>query len=278
MTTFRFRERLSPGTFRLTLLGTGTSHGVPMLGCRCEVCQSNNPHNQRLRSGVLLESDQGSIVIDTSADLRTQLLREHVEHIDAALFTHIHADHILGLDDLRIFSLRQEHKLPLYGEPNVGQHLQSVFDYAFEQPSDHEHKGSRPRFAWHNISPYKPFHLLGLQIHPLRVEHGRMPILGYRIGPVAFCTDVSHLPTQTMNELQNLEVLILGALRYRPHPTHLTITQAKQLAAQLQPQQCYLTHFCHDIDHQQLSEQLPAGIAPAYDGLSLTFSCEASGS
>ena len=281
----------------LTIMGTGTSVGVPVVGCDCAVCTSDNLRNRRMRSGVLVKAPQGEFVIDTGPELRLQLLQANAQLVRAAVFTHAHADHILGLDDLRIFSFRLEHEavqaarqaaeqagqqfdeaafaqqacvtLPLFCEEAVEQGLRQVFAYAFTDPAKLPHRFAAPRLRFIRIAPNEPFELLGVQILPVRLKHGQLPILGFRIGNVAFCTDVSTIPAESRALLEGLDVLILDALRYEPHPTHLSVDGALKIIRQLKPKRTYLTHMSHELDYDRLCTELPADVRPAWDGLKL---------
>lgn len=255
------------GDVELVLTGTGTSVGVPVVGCDCAVCTSDCTRNRRLRTGVLVRAPEGEFVIDTGPELRLQLLRNGASLIRAALFTHAHADHVTGLDDLRIFGFRMQTDLPLYCEESVEQAIRQMFSYAFVDRDTLAHRFAAPRFQFQGICPGKPFELLGLQVMPVRLHHGPLPILGFRIGDVAFCTDVSSVPAESSQHLQNLDTLILGALRYKPHPTHLHVEAAVRVARKLRPRRTFLTHMAHDLDYQTLRRELPDGVEPAYDGL-----------
>lgn len=252
----------------IVLMGTGTSHGVPMLGCRCPVCKSDHPRNKRTRSGVFVNAAQGNFVIDTSPDLRTQLLREHVDVVHAALFTHSHADHIFGLDDLRLFGHRLNQDIPLYCEESVEQQLRQSFNYAFQPPPENGHLTTVPRFRFERIG-LEPFEILGLSVQPIRLLHGRWNVLGFRLGDVAFCTDVSKIPQESWPLLQGCRILILDALRYKPHPTHFSLKQAMDVVEKIRPQHAYFTHISHDLEYETANSQLPENVELAYDGLKL---------
>lgn len=282
---------------QLVLMGTGTSIGVPVVGCDCPICQSGDPKNHRLRSGVLVRAPEGEFVVDTGPELRLQLLQNKATFIQAALFTHAHADHIMGLDDLRIFGFRKAKmalqaaeeealdagivfdpdeaaksnpgNIPLYCERLVEDSIRQVFHYAFTDPGSHSHRYAAPRLAFEQIQPNEKLRVLGQDVLPIRLHHGKLPILGFRFGNVAFCTDVSTIPAASRELLEGLDVLILDALRYQPHPTHLSVSQAIKWAERLKPKQTYLTHMSHDLDYHQLRKDLPDGIAPAYDGLTI---------
>lgn len=251
----------------LIVMGTGTSVGVPVVGCRCAVCRSSNPRNQRMRTGVLVRAPEGEFVIDAGPELRLQLVREDARMIHAAVFTHSHADHIMGLDDLRIFGFKLGTEIPLYCEELVEDHIRRTFSYAFTDPATLSHPYAAPRFRFERIVPGEPFSLLGLDVLPLRLSHGSLPILGFRIGNVAFCTDASAIPAESRSLLQGLDVLVIDALRKKPHPTHLTVDGALKAVKGLQPARTYLTHMSHDLDYDALCNELPDHVRPAWDGL-----------
>ena len=256
----------------MVIMGTGTSIGVPVVGCRCSVCMSDNPRNRRMRSGVLIRAPHGEMIIDAGPELRLQLVRERATLIRAAIFTHSHADHIMGIDDLRIFGFQLDDSVPLYCEEIVEQQIRQTFSYAFSDPSTHAHKYAAPRLRFERITEGQDFSLLGLNIRTIRLKHGELPILGFRIGNVAFCTDVSTIPADSREQLKNLDVLVLNTLRHKPHPTHLHLDAALNLIRQLQPRQAYLTHMSHELDYDELLKELPANVAPAYDGLRIAVS------
>ena len=220
-----------------------------------------------MRSGVLVRGPQGEFVIDTGPELRLQLVRHGASLIRAALFTHSHADHVTGLDDLRIFGHRLNSDLPLFCEERVEEAIRRMFSYAFADRDTMAHQFAAPRFRFQRIAPGEPFTVLGLQVTPIRLSHGRLPVLGFRVGDVAFCTDVSSIPAESHQYLQNLDTLILGALRYKPHPTHLHVEAAVNVAQQLKPGRTFLTHMAHDLDYDTLSQWLPKDVEPAHDGL-----------
>lgn len=256
----------------MVIMGTGTSIGVPVVGCRCSVCLSDNPRNRRMRSGVLIRAPLGEMIIDAGPELRLQLVRERATLIRAAIFTHSHADHIMGIDDLRIFGFQMDDSVPLYCEEFVEQQIRQTFSYAFSDPSTHAHKYAAPRLRFERITEGQDFSLLGLNIRTIRLKHGELPILGFRIGNVAFCTDVSTIPADSREQLRNLDVLVLNTLRHKPHPTHLHLDAALNLIRQLQPRQAYLTHMSHELDYDELLKELPPNVAPAYDGLRIAVS------
>ncbi len=253
----------------LIFLGTGTSHGVPVIGCNCAVCRSNDPRNHRTRPSIAVRTPRGTLVVDTTPELRIQLLRERIERVHAVLYTHAHADHIYGFDDIRIFPHYTGCPVPVYCEADVGRRLRSSFAYAFQERARQLPDGAIPKVHIVPITAGVPFEVVGLRVLPVRLLHGRWPIVGFRFGRVAYCTDVSAIPEESWSLLQGLDHLILDALRYRPHPTHLSVAEAVSVIERLSPKQAWLTHLCHEIDHEQLARELPAGISPAYDGLRL---------
>ncbi|MCA9123471.1 MAG: MBL fold metallo-hydrolase [Planctomycetaceae bacterium] len=249
----------------MILLGTGTSVGVPSIGCDCDVCLSEDPRNKRTRCSIILGMPGGNLLVDTSPDLRFQLLREGIGIVHAVVYTHEHADHIFGLDDLRLFQFYLDHPLPLYCEANVEQRLRHSFDYAF---SDREqtHVGAIPQLVFRQIST-DPFEALGARIQPIRLLHGpRFQVLGFRVGDVAYCTDTNQIPNESLALLEGLDVLILDALRRRPHVTHFSLEEAVAIAERLHPKQTFFTHISHDLDHNDTNSKLPANMQLAYDG------------
>lgn len=248
------------------LLGTGTSVGVPSIGCGCAVCQSDDPHNKRTRCGAILGLPHGNLLIDTPPDLRFQLLRERIGIVHAVLFTHEHADHIFGLDDLRLFQFYLNRPLDLYCEEVVERRIRQSFDYAFAD-RDLTHTGAVPKLGFRRVTT-KPFELLGQMIVPIRLRHGPyFDVLGFRFGNVAYCTDTNGLPEASWPLLEGLDVLVLDALRYRPHATHFSLDEAVEVVRRLRPKRAYFTHICHELDHATTNAQLPAAMELAYDGL-----------
>jgi phosphoribosyl 1,2-cyclic phosphate phosphodiesterase len=220
-----------------------------------------------MRSGVLVRAPEGEFIIDAGPELRLQLVRERATLIRAALMTHAHADHLMGLDDLRIFGFQLNSAVPIYCEEIVEQQIRQTFSYAFSDPSTHSHQYAAPRLRFERIAASQDFSVLGLNVQSIRLKHGELPILGYRIGDVAFCTDVSTIPAASKDLLRGLDVLVLDTLRREPHPTHLHLDAALNLIRQLQPRRAYLTHMSHDLDYDELVRELPENVAPAYDGL-----------
>jgi phosphoribosyl 1,2-cyclic phosphate phosphodiesterase len=255
---------------RVTMLGSGTSTGVPVLGCDCAVCTSEDPRNRRLRPGLKIEAGERVILVDTPTDLRQQALLFGLPRLDAVLFTHQHADHIFGLDEIRVFNFRQRMDIPCYGNEATLAALRRTFAYAFEPGQE---GGGKPRLELLPIDPEGgSFELLGLDVVPIPVLHGSMPVLGYRIGPFAYVTDCSEIPAASLERLVGTELLILGALRYRAHSTHFSIPEAVEMARRIGARRTILTHLAHDVDHGNLQDPLPTeGVELGWDGLQLRF-------
>jgi phosphoribosyl 1,2-cyclic phosphate phosphodiesterase len=252
---------------RLTFLGTGTSFGVPQIGCQCAVCRSTDTRDKRTRSGAVLESDGSTILIDTPPELRLQLLSAGVSRVDAVVYTHEHADHINGIDDLRIFSQRQP--LPIYGPAETLDRLRASFNYIFDDAVRPYEGTSKPRLAMHGTEPNHSIDVAGVKTLPLAFQHGHLRVFGYRFGNLAYITDVKSISQPERLRLRGLDVLVLNALWWRPHPTHLSIAEAVETAQSLGARRTYLTHLTHETGHAELERQLPAGILPAYDGLAV---------
>lgn len=248
---------------RVTFLGTGTSHGVPRIACDCAVCRSSDPNNRRLRPSVLLALGDRNVVVDTSSDFRAQMLAHPVKSLDAILFTHAHADHVHGLDDVRVFSDVQG-PIDAYGSPETCRLLRQSFAYIFEAAN---RVSGIPKLRLHEID--LPFQLFGSTVIPIPLMHGKALILGYRIGNFAYLTDCSAIPDESFDLLGGLEVLVIDGLRFRPHPTHFTIDESIEIAGILRPKRAFLTHIAHDVDHKIVSEMLPPEVFLAYDGLVL---------
>jgi phosphoribosyl 1,2-cyclic phosphate phosphodiesterase len=253
---------------RLTFLGTGTSFGVPQIGCDCAVCRSADPRDKRTRSAALVQADGSTILIDTPPELRLQLIAGGIRSVDAVLYTHEHADHTNGIDDLRMFSVRQRRPLPIYGPPETLERLRTSFSYIFDDVRPYEGT-SKPSLEVHGVEPGTRVRVAGVDLVPLAFRHGHLRVYGYRLGPLAYITDVKSIPDAERALLQGLEVLVLNALWWRPHPTHLSIAEAVQTARELGAKRTYLTHLTHETGHAELARQLPAGVAPAYDGLTV---------
>lgn len=253
-----------PHSLRVTMLGSGTSTGVPQIACRCAVCTSEAPHNRRLRSSVLISLGERRVLVDTTPDFRQQALAVGLERLDAMLFTHAHADHIYGLDDVRVFNFRQQRPLPCYGSPATLAALRRAFSYVFDDgPVE---GGGKPVLELRPISG--PFDLWGTPVVPVPVLHGRMEVLGFRLGGFAYVTDCKVLPVAGEAVLQGVEVLILNALRERQHETHLTVEEAVAVAARVGARRTVLTHLSHEVD-ATAPPPLPAGVELGYDGLVL---------
>jgi len=264
-------ENLTSSSRRLLFLGTGTSAGVPMLGCDCPVCVSTDPRNQRTRPSVLVTLPQGNLLIDTTPEMRLQLLREGIRKVHAIAFTHGHADHLFGLDDARLFPKAIGGPVPVYCEREVEESIRSVFHYAFAEHLLHLPPGHVPKIEFERIEPETPFQVLSQTILPIRLDHGRFRVVGFRIGNLAYCTDVNRIPEQSWPLLEGLDFLVLDALRRDPHPTHFNLEQALEVVERLQPRQTYLTHISHDLDHGPIESILPPKVALAYDGLAFDF-------
>jgi phosphoribosyl 1,2-cyclic phosphate phosphodiesterase len=252
---------------QLVFLGTGTSVGVPVIGCGCPVCTSTDPRNKRFRCSLVLGLPEGNLLVDTTPDMRTQLLREGIGIIHSTLYTHDHADHVFGLDDLRLFPYYLGHAMPIYCEAQVEARIRKSFDYAFLSEAK-TYAGGVPQIDFRPIET-EPFEVLGAKVIPLRLEHGKFRVLGFRFGNIAYCTDTNHIPPESKALLQGLDVLIVDALRHKPHPTHFSLEEAVEAARELAPKQTYFTHMSHDIEHEAVNASLPAGMQLAYDGLRL---------
>jgi len=249
---------------KVRFLGTGTSHGVPMIGCRCQVCRSPDPRDARLRPSIVAQLAEGChVLVDTSTDLRQQALRYGVERVDAILFTHSHADHILGLDETRRYNVLMGGALPIYGDRRTIDDLRRSFSYVFEAPD--EIGGGVPRLVPFVVAG--PFCLGPAEVVPVPIRHGPRTILGYRVGGFAYLTDCNGIPDTSWALLEDLDTVVIGALRHRPHPTHFTVAEAVEAAGRIGARRTLLTHICHDLGHVATSEALPRGVELAYDGL-----------
>ncbi len=251
----------------LTVLGSGTSVGVPTIGCDCAVCNSTDPKDSRTRPSILVEYSGRAVLIDTTPDFRQQAIREHIRHLDAVLYTHPHADHLLGIDDLRPLSYRHRPgKLPLYARPEAAKFIRNMFGYIFAPAYKF---GGLPQLELIEISG--PVELFGATFEPVSVMHGEIEILGFRFGSAAYLTDHSQIPEASMARLQNLDILFLDALRHQPHPTHSTVENSLRIVEMLQPRQAFFTHICHDLPHQATNASLPDNVQLSYDGMKLNF-------
>jgi phosphoribosyl 1,2-cyclic phosphate phosphodiesterase len=258
-------------TIGLTFLGTGTSHGVPVIGCDCDVCRSTDPKNKRTRCSALVESDGHRILIDTSPELRLQVIREGIDRIDAVVYTHAHVDHLFGLDDCRRFNEITGLPLPVYGSASTLDIVRRVFDYAF-MPGV-QVGGGLPVLELHEISG--PFQAAGIEITPVPIRHGRLHILGFRIGDLAYLTDCSSIPDDSIPLLEGLDLLVLGVLRPHPHPTHLSLSEGLDVVGKLRPKRALFTHISHRLDHNETNRLLPTGVELAYDGMRVTMGIHA---
>ena len=251
---------------RLTFLGTGTSTGVPSIGCECETCTSEDPRDKRLRVSIVIEHGGMTVLVDTSSDFRQQALRYGLKRLDAVLITHCHADHIFGLDDIRPLNFRYG-ALGVYANERAWPDIRRIFKYVFEPTY---FGGGLPLVVPHTVFPGAPF-CIGeqLEVTPLEVIHGRLPVMAYRFNDFAYATDLSEIPLATIEGLQNLDVLVLDCLRFKEHPTHLWVDKALQYVEALRPRRTFLTHIAHDIKHARDSARLPDGVEWAYDGLTV---------
>lgn len=248
---------------RVTLLGTGTSTGVPMIGCECSVCTSADPRDRRLRTSALIETATGNILIDAGPDMRQQLLRAGVQSLHGVLITHEHQDHIGGIDDLRPLNYRMQTSVSLYSTEHTLGILRKRYHYAFDAQSG---GSSRPNIDLVPITPWQAFQLAGHTIIPLPITHGPMSILGYRIGQLAYITDASYIDDHVVDAIQGVDVLIINALRDQPHPMHLSFAQAQQYVDRIGPRRAFFVHLSHDLHHADLLHRLPDFMQPGYDG------------
>ncbi|MGH9143816.1 MAG: MBL fold metallo-hydrolase [Vicinamibacterales bacterium] len=260
---------------RITVLGSGTSHGVPAIGCDCAVCRSPDPRDRRTRPSILIEvtGDAGSafagavrsILVDTSTDLRMQALANDVRRVDAILFTHTHADHVFGIDDVRRFNQMQRASIPCFADADTLANLRRMFAYIFEPPK--QQGGGLPQLSLLRIAG--PFSLGGVEIVPVPLFHGVLPVLGFRLGSFAYLTDCNRVPDESMALLGGVRTLIIDALRHRPHSTHFSVGEAIETAARIGAERTYFTHISHDLGHAATCASLPVGVELAYDGLVL---------
>lgn len=254
----------------IVVLGSGTSMGVPTLGCGCAVCTSNDPRDCRTRPSIAILFPDGDIercvLIDTGPDFRQQALREHLRRIDAVLYTHSHADHILGLDDLRPLSFRGPEKIPLYADGPTSEVLRQVFEYTFSENNDYPHKA---RVALRPLEPR--MQLFGAEFITVPLLHGRLHTVGFRFGDAAYLTDMSDIPESSFALLEDLDTLILDALRHTPHPSHSTVATSLKFVERIRPQRAYFTHMSHDLGHVETEKHLPTNVRLAFDGLRIPF-------
>ncbi len=247
----------------ILFLGTGTSHGVPLIGCQCRTCASEEDKNKRLRTSVLITTGGTQILIDTSTDFRQQCLKFGIRHLDAIFFTHAHADHVFGLDDIRALNrLDPKKKIPCYASPKTIGEIRQIFSYVFDYP---DLPGGIPMIDLRTIDGI--FRIGAIPVQPIPVMHGQNQILSYRIGDFVYMTDCSFIPETAYPELRNVHTLVLDCLRYRPHPTHFSLGQALEAVRRIQPGRTFLTHISHDLEHHAVSAELPENVFLAYDGL-----------
>lgn len=252
---------------RLSLLGTGTSFGVPQIGCRCPTCTSSDPRDRRSRTAALIETRGKRLLIDTPPELRLQLVAAGIDRVDAVLFTHAHADHVHGIDDLRALSVLQGAVLPVYGSRETMAELAVKFPYIFDPSFVVPAGTTKPELAPQVLEAGVTVAIAGVAVLPLALPHGEQRVLGYRIGPIAYITDVKTIPDDAIAALAHLDVLVLNALLSRPHPLHLSVPEAVAVAQRIGARRTLFTHLTHENTHAALAAKLPAGIAPAYDGL-----------
>ena len=249
---------------RVTVLGSGTSMGVPTLGCHCVVCKSGDPRDKRTRPSILLAYLGKNVVVDTTPDFRFQMLRAEIDRLDAVLLTHAHADHIMGLDDIRPYNLKQKAALPVYASAETFAVIRRTFSYIFDEAPP---MSSVPLVDLHEIAG--PFDLFDARVQPIPLAHGPMAVLGFRLGDFAYLTDFSAIPNESMDMLRGLNHLILDALRDAPHPMHSTVENSLAVVRELRPRQAWFTHICHDLGHAETNARLPQNVRLAYDGLVL---------
>lgn len=250
---------------KVTFLGTGTSQGIPVIGCTCEVCRSTDVKDTRLRTSIMITHDEQVLVVDTGPDFRQQMLRNEVSRLDAILFTHEHRDHTAGLDDVRAFNFKQRRDADVYATPHVQRELKKQFAYIFNNP---DYPGL-PRLRLHDIED-KPFHLLGMEITPVNVLHYRLPVIGFRFNDFTYITDANYIAPEEVDKIRGSKVLVLNALRQEPHLSHFTLEEALALIREIAPEEAYLTHLSHQMGrHAEVSRQLPPHVHIAYDGLQI---------
>lgn len=256
---------------KLKVLGCGTSTGVPLVGCNCKVCCSNDPKNYRDRTSVYIElNEHEGILVDASTDLRQQALKHGVKHVETVLYTHGHADHILGTEDLRVFNFISKQSIPCYGLPATLATIRSTFGYLFGDNTNYQ-GGMLTQLTLNEIAPYEPLTLFRTEVIPFLLYHGKMEVLGYRIGELAYATDCNVIPEKSFEVLKGVRYLILDGLRHESHRTHFTISQSIDAAQKIGAEKTYLIHMTHSIDYHETNAELPEGIELAYDGLQIDF-------
>src|SRR6185437_5829955 len=253
------------GPIKITVAGSGTSVGVPTPGCHCAVCSSTDPRDNRLRPSILVSYGEHNILVDTTPDFRAQALRSKIEHVDAVIYTHAHADHILGLDDLRPYNFRRKERIPIYAAPETMEVIHRVFMYIFDGV---KRESNVPQLESRLIDG-SAIDLYGLEFRPIPVLHGSATIYGFRFGAAAYLTDHSDIPETSMELLCGLDVLFLDALRHKPHPTHSTVERSLQTVEKLKPRRAFFTHISHDLSHERTETRLPPNVKLAYDGLEI---------
>lgn len=252
---------------RLTFLGTGTSFGVPVVGCDCATCMSSDPRDHRTRHGAVLEVDGARMLIDTPPELRLQLLANDIDSIDAIWFTHMHADHVHGIDDVRVFTVRKG-DIPAFVPAEYSEHISSYFRYIFDDKVLPPNGSSKPRVRLNEFREGESVEILGSRFLPLALPHGSVSVYGFRVGRLGYITDAKTLPMKAITALQGVEVLVLNALWFgRPHPSHLNVEEAIGVAREVGADRTYLTHLTHRVTHAELEDRLPSGVMAAYDGL-----------
>lgn len=251
---------------KITFLGTGTSSGVPMVACHCDICRSTDSHDKRLRSSILVQSKTTTIVVDTTPDFRTQMLRENVDKLDAVIFTHPHKDHVAGMDDVKAFCYFQQKPMDVYANEMTQKALVREFPYVFEK----EKYPGVPEIKVHTISEKEPFVIGDIKVVPILVYHLHMPVLGYRFGDFTYITDANRVEEEQMKKISGSKILVLNALRKSPHISHFTLQQAIALVKELKVPEAYFTHISHQLGkHADITKELPEGIHLAFDGLQL---------
>ncbi|HKM05831.1 MAG TPA: MBL fold metallo-hydrolase [Sphaerochaeta sp.] len=252
--------------FRVTFLGTGTSHGIPVIGCPCPVCHSSDPHDKRFRSSILIDDGMHTLLIDTTPEFRLQALRANLTSLDAVLYTHDHADHFNGIDDLRVFC--KESTLPVFCSDDVVSSITSRFGYVLKT---YDEAGGIPHLQLNRLVPYQMVTIAGFEVLPIPIRHGCKLIMAFRIGSFIYATDSSGIPPESLPYFEGVDTLVLGSLRYKTHPTHFSVGEATAFATKVGAKRVFLTHLCHDIRHSKLEAELPSHMHVAYDMLKITI-------